>query len=241
MTEPDVSELAWSPTEKHIVTYSSNGVLRKWSNIFESPKIVAGSTHNHNYVTLEYSPDDRLIASFFLRTAKLWDASKLSLVWEYSGDKYSSVAFHPSEHRVFFFNGLSVDDVNVEDLGNITVTKRSLDFDVKALVFDPSGITCAAETYYDVTILSADTFKLTTSLPYEEVRAMRFTPDGKHILLVVESKTLVLWDIAANAIIQQLTINIPQTDVWHARISNDCRVVHVRDYKSTCHLIYLTY
>lgn len=243
--ESEVWSIAWSPTEKHIATSSKDGALQKWGDIYESAKVVAESTQEHRRAGLEYSPDDRLIASVS-RTAKLWDASNLSLVWEYPGDWvcFSSVAFHPFGHRVVLVSGNPVVDVNVEALGDITATERGLDFDVKALVFDPSGITCAAWTPKDVKILSADLLKETTSLLISYVKAMRFTPDGKHILLVLAllgTKMLILWDTASRAIVQQLTIDIPEFSLWSARISNDCRAVHVGDFKGTSHVIHLTY
>jgi WD40 repeat protein len=240
-TEPDVFQLAWSPTEKHIVTSSKDGVHRKWGDIFESAKLVAVSTQKHENAKIEYSPDDRLIASFD-RTAKLWDASNLSLVWQYSGYMSFSVAFHPLGRRVVFFDSayLAI-DVNAEDHGDITATERNLGLLVSRPVFDPSGNTCAVGTPEDVLILSADSFEETDLLPYRYVDAMRFTPDSKHILLVLESKMLVLWDIAASAVVQQFTIDIPEFYVWSAHISNDCRVVRVSDSKYTSHIIHLTY
>lgn len=241
--EDDIWSFAWSPTEACIVTSPYDGVLRKWSDVFGSPKRVAESCQNHEYARLEYSPDGRIIASFNEMTAKLWDASNLSLLWQSSGGMvwYCSVAFHPLGHRVVFFKGSAVDDANVEDLRNVTATKRSLPSTVSQVVFDPSGITCAIKTPKGVKVLCADSFEEKCSLPYGYVLAMRFTPDSKYILLVLESKILVLWDIAVRAIVRQLTIDIPKFDVWGARISNDCRVVHVCGYVNTSHLIRLTY
>jgi hypothetical protein len=83
--------------------------------------------------------------------------------------------------------------------------------------------------------------KQTTSLPYRDIRAMRFTPDGKYILLVVPLSTLVVWDIAARAIVQELAFDLPELFLWSAHISDDCRVVHVSDLEGTSHVIHLTY
>lgn len=238
--EFEVDRVAWSPTEKHIVTCSADEVLRKWSNIFVLPKLVAKSSRKHKDANLEYSPDDRLIASFSIGEAKLWDASNLSLVWEYSGYGYSSVAFHPLGQRVVFLNRSSVVlSVNVEDLGDITTTIRMLDFDVNGVVFEPSGTTCAAWTFDDVKILNADSFKQTTSLPYGNVEVMRFTPDGKYILLVLQPMTFVLWDIAANGVVFALPMDSLGLNVWSICISNDCRVVIVNCFENMSKFVHL--
>jgi WD40 repeat protein len=107
-------------------------------------------------------------------------------------------------------------------------------------VFDPNGITCAVETANDVKILTADTFKVTTSLPYRNIKTMRFTSDGKYILLVLEPKTLVLWDIAESDVVQELTIDLPES-IEYAYISNDCRTVYVRDSADTRNVIHLAF
>jgi WD40 repeat protein len=130
----------------------------------------------------------------------------------------------------------------LKDLGNITVTEHCLDFYVNRNVFDPSGNTCAAWTTQKVKILSADSLKETTSVPYDNVEAMQFTPNDKHILLVelvLRSETLVLWDIAASAIVQQLTIDLSLSRYWYAQISNDCRFVVISDRPITSHIIHL--
>jgi WD40 repeat protein len=241
----EVHRVAWSSTEEHIVTLSNDGILWEWSGIFESPKLVAVSTEKHKGALHKYSPDDRLIASVKWSSAKLWDASNLSLVWKHLGLWHSFAVFHPSGNRIFF-NGISssnsiVIDVNAQDLGNITTAECSLDLSVNDLVFDSSGTICVARMGEDVKIHNAYSLEETASLPCRNVKAMRFTPDGDHILLVLESKTLVLWDIAANAIVQELTLDLPiSSGIRFARISNDCGIVHVYNYSGN-HVVHLRY
>ena len=98
----------------------------------ESPKFVAKSTQKHDGV-IEFSPDDRFIASFLNIGAKLYDASNLSLIWEHPGEWYD-VAFHPLGNRIIFYGGDSLLDVNIEDVGIITATKRESNLDLYSIL-----------------------------------------------------------------------------------------------------------
>jgi hypothetical protein len=114
---------------------------------------------------------------------------------------------------------------------------------MNGLIFDPSRNTCDAWTAQDVKILKADSFEeMATPLPYaySNVEAMQSTPDTKHILLALRARTLVLWDIAASAVVQELTIDLPESIVY-ARISNNCRIIHVRDSANTHNVIHLAF
>ena len=120
---------------------------------------------------MEFSLDDRLIASFW-GTAKLFDASNLSLIWEDAG-VWPSVAFHLVENRLVFSNWLgTVLDMNIEDLGNISATEHKLDFKVNGLVFSPSGNTCVTDTSQGAKILYGDTFIGKSSFPYPPCTVM---------------------------------------------------------------------
>ena len=227
---------AWSSTEDHIVTLFDDGILRKWSNIFEAPTLVAHSTQRHNNATFEFSPDDRFIASA-LGGAKLWDASNLSLIWEYTG-YWNSITFHPLGKRLVFYSGRSSLDVNIEDLGNITATERQFNRYTYNFVFNPSGNMCVARTSRGVRILSADTFEEKTSLPYSDCEAIRITPNGKYVLLVLGSKKVVLWDITAERTVEELSLDMNVSSI--AQISRNCRVLLAYNYfMNNQHIIHL--
>ena len=124
----EISSAAWSSTEDHIVTSSADGTLRKGGNIFKAPTLVAQSTQKLETAFLEFSPDDRFIASFYFNGAKLLDASNLSLICEYPG-VWLHVAFHPFGNRVVFYSGHDLLlDVKIGDLGNVTVIKRQFNY-----------------------------------------------------------------------------------------------------------------
>jgi WD40 repeat protein len=191
IVDHEVGAVAWSSTEDTIVTRAADGILRNLSNVFESATIIVQSTQKHEYASIEYSPDDRLIASIGYEKAKLWDASNLSLLWESSGYLCHSVAFHPLEHNFFVIRGFSVVNANVEDLGTIASTKRKIDFWANRLVFDPSGDTCAASTRQGVKILDAKTFAVKTEISCSVVVGMRYTPSGKYLLLILKAKIML--------------------------------------------------
>ena len=242
-TTSEVWSAAWSNAEEHIVTRSRDGILRKWSNILEAPVVVAQSTQRHENASLEFSPNDRFIASF-RATAKLWDASNLTLIWEYLGG-WGSVVFHPLGNRLVFSNWRrSVLNVNIEDLRNITATKHVLDFYVKDLVYTPSGNTCFAKTLEGVKILSGDTFKETNPLPISGCTAMQLTPDGKYILFVLDSEEVVLWDITGGRAVGEISLKVYLESVvlMSAEISKNCRVVRLHTFTGSTfptHVIHL--
>lgn len=227
-----VGAVAWSSTEDTIVTRAEDGILRTLSNVFELATIIAQSTQKHEYASVEYSPDDRLIASVGYEKAKLWDASNLSLIWESSGYLCYSVAFHPLEHKFLVIRGFSVVNANVEDLGTITSTKRKIDFWANRLVFDPNGDTCAASTRQGVKILDAKTFAVKTVISCSDVVGMRYTPGGKYLLLILKAK-IMLWGIEEGTVVEWLTLN-PDYGVRDARVSRSCRAVQLYGLTATC-------
>jgi WD40 repeat protein len=236
--ESGVETVAWSSTAEHIVTLTEDGILRKWSNIFHSATIVAEAEHAYAY-SLEFSPDDKLFVSSGEYVSKLFRASDLSLVWEHSGGR--SPAFHPMGHRLFLF-GIGVDsvfDVNIEDLENITATEHNLNFWVDEAVFDPSGNTFAARTDQEVKILDANTFEEKSSLPYGNVRGMRFTPDGKYLLVVLNSKMVVLWDVAAGYAIEKLMLDLDSYEIYFAEISKSYHMLLLECNDSTIYTVQL--
>lgn len=235
--ESIVYSAAWSHSEGHIVIVLLDGILRTWSNISESATIIAQSTQGHIGGSPEYSPDDNLIASVGNDTVKLWDASSLSLIWEYAGVGLS-VAFRPLGYRVVFFGGRSVIDVNLEDLANISAIERKIDNWAFRLVFGRSGTTCAALTDQGAKILNAETFEERTSLPYDDVKALRYTPSGNCVLLVLQSKRVVLWDIAANAVVEELTLNL-DFEILDAQVSESCDVLRLHSRNKPC-IVHLT-
>jgi WD40 repeat protein len=195
-------DIAWSTSEQHLVTNDIYGILRKWSNIYESATIVAESSQKCEGLLVAFSSDDRLIATASHFLARLWDASNLSLVWEYLGGASLGVAIHPNGRDVFFFDELSVHDVNAEDFGNITTTEFKLDHSLYRVVLDPGGKPCVAWTQQRVRILSADTFTERASFSLVPFKTMQYTPNGKYLLLVSLSKTVVLWDIAECRVVE---------------------------------------
>jgi WD40 repeat protein len=232
----EVWDVAWSSTAEHIVTWTEDGKLQKWSNVFESATIVAEAKHDYAS-SLEFSPDDKLIVSSDGWTAKLWRASDLSLVWEWSGYWYP--AFHPMGRRLFLFGVDSVFDVNTEDLENVTATEHNLNYDVHNAVFDPSGNTFAATTYQGVKIVNAKTFEDKTSLPYINVQGLRFTPDGNYLFLVLLSKTVVLWDVAAGCVVEEMILDMEMEYVSSAQISKSCRVLSLHHRNVTNYTVHL--
>jgi WD40 repeat protein len=241
-TESKADEIAWSHTEKDIVTVTEDGILCTRKNIFESATIVATSTRKHEQALFEYSSDDKMIASVSPEMAMLWDASTLSVLWEQAGNWSYSVAFYPVGHEVVFCFRHLIHVVRVDSPGNYGVGVNGLDFEVDRLVFGPSRSKCATWTLHDAKLLDGHTLEESTSLPYHGVRAMQFTPDGKFVLLVLQSKKIVLWDIAASAVVRELTVDPPIPGLESVRISTDCRVIHLYDYDAeTTHVIHLMY
>jgi WD40 repeat protein len=221
-------EIAWASTEEYIVTTSEDGVIRKWSNLFECPTMYARSTQEHKNAALEWSPDDRLIASVSVNTAKLWDASNLSLLWECSGFWCHGTAFHSLGHRFFYFDGCDVCDVNIEDTGNCVDIWRKLDNSFYRVAFNPSGSTFVARTEQGVKTFIADSFEEQASLPFSSCMAMQYTPDGEYIVLVLETKRVVLWDVARGRAAEDLLLDLDCTTVWNVEISKNCRVIQLR-------------
>jgi WD40 repeat protein len=217
-----VEAVAWSSTAEHIVTWTRDRILRKWSNIFESATIVAEANHDDSAYSLTFSPDDKLIVSYGILTTKIWRASDLSLVWQYSGSRPS---FHPMGHRLFLFGENSVIDINIEILENVTATEHKFNYEVYGAAFDPSGNTFAATTDKGVKFFETNTFEEKTSLPYGNVEAMRFTPDGNYLLLVLDWKKVVLWDAAEGFAIDELTLDLDSDRVKSAEISKSCHML----------------
>jgi WD40 repeat protein len=230
-----VFRVAWSSTAEHIVTLTGDRKLGKWRNVFESATIVAEAEHDDAY-WLEFSPDDKLIVSSNGYETKLLRASDLSFVWEYSG---SFPSFHPMGHRLFLFRPNFVIEVNIEDLENITATEHNLNLWVFDAVFDPSGNTFAAETSSGVKIVNANTFEKKTSIPYDNVRRMRFTPDGQFLLLLLPSKMVVLWDVAAGYAIKELMLDMDSHWVSSAKISKSCHMLSFQCTGSTIYTVQL--
>jgi WD40 repeat protein len=142
-------------------------------------------------------------------------------------------------HRLFLFGSNSVVDVNIEDLENVTATKRNLDYAVYKADFDPSGNTFAALTWGHVKIVNAKTLEEKSSLPYEYVRGMRFTPDGNYLLLVLTSKMVVLWDVAAGYAVEEMVLDLDVESVWCDEISKSCRVLSLHHHYSTYFTVHL--
>ena len=97
----DVWAIAWSSTEEYIVTSNRDGNLQEWGNIFESSSIYAQYMAEPDPATLEYSPDDRFIASMNNQSTRLWDALNLHPIWEYKGC-CNLAAFYPSMTKLVF-------------------------------------------------------------------------------------------------------------------------------------------
>jgi hypothetical protein len=232
--ESEVCDVAWASTAEHIVTKTEDGILRKWTNIFESAAVVAQSTERHSYGWLKLSPDDKLIASFGGYASKLWNASDLSLIWEYRGH-WSSAGFHPIGHRLDLFCGSSVTSV---DLERGIATYHRLNYEAYNTVFDPSGNTFATDTDRSVKILNANTFEEITSLPYSSCKSLQYTPDGNHLVLVLESKKVVVWDVAAGKVFKKVTLDLEFDYIRSAEISKNCLVLLLKDRqtKYTVHL-----
>jgi WD40 repeat protein len=218
-------------------TLTEDRILRKWGNTLGSAAI-ANAKHDCAQ-WLEFSPDDKFIMSCGGYASKLWRASDLSLVREFLGDWYS-VAFHPMGHRLLLLGPRSIIDMNIEDLEIITATEHKLYFDVFDVVFDPSGNIFAATTDQGVVkIIAANMTEEKASLPYNDVRRMRFTPDGKYLLLVRGSKTVVLWDVAAGCTIDELILYLDLESVYLAEISKCCRVLSFDDGMGSAYTIHL--
>lgn len=226
--DSDVYRLAWSATEKHIVTLSHDGILQKWNNIFNSATLFTKSVQKHEYARLVYSPDDRFIVTDDFETAKLWDASNLSLLWNYPR-RWSSIVFHPLGRRVFLFYRGIVSDINVNIREYGCKTTSPFDFFVYDVAFDSSGKSCVADTDQGIRVLDTDSFEERASLPYNSVKAMRYTPDGKYILLVLKSKKVVLWNVATSTAVKELTLHL-DFEIQTAQISKNCRVVVLQTF-----------
>jgi WD40 repeat protein len=208
-------------------------MLRQWSNILQSATLTTESKQNHNDANLEYSPDGGVIASISSHTAKLWDALNLSQIWGFSGDRRFSIqpSFPQSGRRVVFFRGCEVFDINIEneDLRNIMTTQRTLQHNINYVTFNPHGNTCAAWSRFRVKILNAYTFEEKTTLPYHDCISMQYSPDGNYILLVLESKKVIAWDIIADEAVDEVELRLGIEHITQAEISKDCLMIRVGD------------
>ena len=151
------------------------------------------------------------------------------MLWEHENN-WIYAAFHPSGNRVIFYShSESLLVVNIEDLDNITFVQRRLSYRVARLALHPNTNTYIIDTNKGVITLSGDTFEEKYTLPHKNCLAMQLTPNGTHILLILLTQMVVLWDIALGGPVAEMSlpVDLESAVSWTAEISWNCRVIQL--------------
>ncbi|MBM5817458.1 MAG: hypothetical protein FJ083_13005, partial [Cyanobacteria bacterium K_Offshore_surface_m2_239] len=121
-----VYSVAFSPDGKHIVSGSSNNILRLWDSA--TGKLIGEPLRGHTswVLPVAFSPDGKLIISGARdKTVRLWNAAtgkQIGLALQGHADSVFSVAFSPDGRRIV--SGSSDKTLRIWDITNIYISRR---------------------------------------------------------------------------------------------------------------------
>ena len=198
-----VYTIAFSPDGTHIVSGSSDSIIRVWDVVTGQQIGEALRGHDHWVSSVAFSPDGKHIVSGSRdETIRVWDVTTGQQIGEAlrgHDDWVNSVAFSPDgKHIVSGSNDKTIrvwDAVTGQQVGEAL---RGHEYQVTSVGFSPDGKHIVSGSC-DNTIRMWDA---TTGQQVGEalrghensVNSVAFSPDGKHIVSGSNDRTIRVWD-----------------------------------------------
>jgi DNA-binding beta-propeller fold protein YncE len=239
-----VTDVAFSPDGKHIVTASWDKTARVWDAETGKPIGEPLTGHTGSVRSAAFSPDGkRIVTASEDKTARLWDAETGKPIGEpLTGHTGSvrSAAFSPDGKRIVTAShDMTARLWDAETGKPIGQPLTGHTFRVSSAAFSPSGKRIVT-TSWDKT---ARLWNAETGKPIGQpltghahvVQSAAFSPDGKRIVTVSSDKTARLWDAETGRPIGEPLTG--HTDVvWSAAFSPDGKRIVTTSWDKTARL-----
>jgi RNA polymerase sigma factor (sigma-70 family) len=214
-----VSNLAYTPDGKMIVSGSHLGTVRFWDPA-TGKELRVLAAHDGGVIGLAFSPDGKMMATgSWDRTIRLWDTATWTLLRTLQGhnSEVSRLAFSP-EGKVLA-SGSQDGTARLWDpaTGQALNTITAHDGYVRGIAFSPEGKRLAtAGNDKMVYVWDAESGKRLTTFEghTDRVTAVTFSPDGKTLATCGNDKTARLWDGATGKQTRLIT-----HDSWLERVA----------------------
>lgn len=222
-----LSDAAFSPDGKRIVTGSTDATARVWDSV-TGQQLLLLQGHERNVSTVKFSPDgSRIATASDDNTARLWDArtgANLSILRH--PEKVDNIRFSPNGDRVVTAanSGVRIWDVSN---GQMVLAVRE---DARDALFNPEGNRILAFANNDVRVWDATTGRLEVTLSISlaefygkttertnngtvnydvpaRVNTAEYSPDGQTILTASVDSVARLWDAQTGKLLARFAGN----------------------------------
>ncbi|AOX00430.1 hypothetical protein BJP34_14050 [Moorena producens PAL-8-15-08-1] len=205
----DVTEIAFSPDGKQIISGSDDGTVRLW-NTETGQLIHTLEGHTDDVNGIAFSPDGKQILSgSYDDTLRLWDTETGQLIHTLEGHTSSVTEIAFSRDGKQILSGSFDNTVRLWDTasGQLIHTLEGHTSSVTDIAFSPDGKQIISSSR-DKTVRLWDTAsgQLIHTLEGHKdwVKAIAFSPDGKQIISGSYDYTLRLWDTETGQLIHTL-------------------------------------
>jgi WD40 repeat protein len=198
--------LVVSPDGLHIVSGSDDCTVRLWDISIGAEVLPLLRGHSGNVLSVAFSSDGTRIASGSDdQTIWVWDAASGCTVFVLCGHEFDviSVIFTPDGRRII---SSSTPDNTVGVWDALSGTGVMHTHPVKALqqysnttgpiVVSPDGevIACGFDSTIRIWQLNASAWNLDIQTGHDQIKALAFFPDGKHIIAIMFDR-ICIWDV----------------------------------------------
>jgi RNA polymerase sigma factor (sigma-70 family) len=210
-----VSELAFSPDDKTLLSGSLDGTLRVWDAATgRQLSLIHPQAHTHYSVT--FSRDGKpLAAGGIEKTVVLWDIATGKVLRRFAGhqDAVLSVFLAADGSRLASVERGRTRLWSADGKGLLSLRQGT--YPDRAVAFSPDGRTLATSSLFEeVRLWDMGNGRLLRKLAGKEVQggliqrwasALAFSPDGKTLAVACENQTVRLWDVATGKQTAELT------------------------------------